>query len=428
MARPGWGSLFGCFGSTSHGGSKSSRKKTKTKAKTKKKKKGSKQQQKVAAGGSSGRPRLQSRLSFTELSGMVSPEDLSLSLVGSNLHAFTIAELRAITRDFSMTNFIGEGGFGPVYKGNVDDKTKPGLRAQPVAVKLLDLEGGQGHTEWLTEVIFLGQLRHPNLVKLIGYCYEDEHRLLVYEFMTRGSLEKHLFKKYAASLPWSTRLKIAIGAAKGLAFLHEAEKPVIYRDFKTSNILLDSDYKAKLSDFGLAKDGPEDDETHVSTRVMGTQGYAAPEYIMTGTDVYGFGVVLLELLSGRRSVDKSRPPREQSLVEWARPYLTDARRLDRVMDPNLAGQYSGRAAHKAAAVAHQCVSLNPKSRPHMSAVVEALEPLLALDDCLVGPFVYVAPPEEDKDGDAGNKGGSSGRRGRRRSRDGAAAAVVRPES
>jgi serine/threonine protein kinase len=237
----------------------------------------------AAGGGGSGKPRLQSRLSFTELSGMVSPEDLSLSLVGSNLHVFTIAELRAVTRDFSMTNFIGEGGFGPVYKGYVDDKTKPGLRALPVAVKLLDLEGGQGHTEWLTEVICLGQLRHPHLVKLIGYCYEDEHRLLVYEFMTRGSLEKHLFKKYAASLPWSTRLKIAIGAAKGLAFLHEAEKPVIYRDFKTSNILLDSDFKAKLSDFGLAKDGPEDDETHVSTRVMGTQGYAAPEYIMTGT-------------------------------------------------------------------------------------------------------------------------------------------------
>nr|8HOD_A Chain A, Hypothetical protein [Saccharum hybrid cultivar] len=313
----------------------------------------------------------------------------SMSLVGSNLHVFTIAELRAVTRDFSMTNFIGEGGFGPVYKGYVHDKTKPGLAAQTVAVKLLDLEGGQGHTEWQTEVFFLGQLRHPHLVKLIGYCYEDEHRLLVYEFMTRGSLEKHLFKKYAASLPWSTRLKIAIGAAKGLAFLHEAEKPVIYRDFKTSNILLDSDYKAKLSDFGLAKDGPEDDETHVAARVMGTQGYAAPEYIMTGhltakSDVYGYGVVLLELLSGRKAVDKTRPPREQSLVEWARPYLTDARRLDRVMDPSLAGQYSTRAAHKAAAVAHQCVALNPKSRPHMSAVVDALEPLLALDDCIVG--------------------------------------------
>ncbi|KAJ1298539.1 hypothetical protein BS78_01G461200 [Paspalum vaginatum] len=413
MARTGWGSLFGCF--SSHG-----RRKNKKGGGGGKKKK--KQQQKVAAaaagGSGSGRPRsLQSRMSFTELSlsGMVSPEDLSLSLVGSNLHVFTIAELRAVTRDFSMTNFIGEGGFGPVYKGYVDDNTKPGLRKQTAAVKLLDLEGGQGHTEWLTEVFFLGQLRHPHLVKLIGYCYEDEHRLLVYEFMARGSLEKHLFKKYAASLPWSTRLKIAIGAAKGLAFLHEAEKPVIYRDFKTSNILLDSDYKAKLSDFGLAKDGPEDDETHVSTRVMGTQGYAAPEYIMTGhltakSDVYGFGVVLLELLTGRKAVDKSRPPREQSLVEWARPYLlADARRLDRVMDPALAGQYSTRAARRAAAVAHQCVALNPKARPHMSAVVDALEPLPALDDCLVGTFVYVAPPE------AADEKPGGGRRGRRRS-------------
>lgn len=149
MARPGWGSLFDCFGSSSS----SSHTNTKSNRRKKKKKKKGKQQQKVAAGGSSssGRPRLQSRLSFTELSlsGMVSPEDLSLSLVGSNLHVFTIAELRAVTRDFSMTNFIGEGGFGPVYKGYVDDKTKPGLRAQPVAVKLLDLEGGQGHNEWL---------------------------------------------------------------------------------------------------------------------------------------------------------------------------------------------------------------------------------------------------------------------------------------
>lgn len=163
--------------------------------------------------------------------------------------------------------------------------------------------------------------------------------------------------------------------------------------------------------------------------------------------MYGFGVVLLELLSGRKAVDKSRPPREQSLVEWARPYLTDARRLDRVMDPNLAGQYSSRAAQKAAAVAHQCVSLNPKSRPHVSAVVEALEPLLALDDCLVGPFVYVAPPETTTttttaNGDealasSNNKqGGGSGRRGRRRSSgegagstpaEPAAAVVVRPE-
>ena len=156
MARPGWGSLFGCFGSSSHG----RRKKGKGGGGKKKK---SKQQKVAAAAGSSGsgRPRsLQSRMSFTELSlsGMVSPEDLSLSLVGSNLHVFTIAELRAVTRDFSMTNFIGEGGFGPVYKGYVDDKTKPGLAKQSVAVKLLDLEGSQGHKEWLVSKF----LNHAN--------------------------------------------------------------------------------------------------------------------------------------------------------------------------------------------------------------------------------------------------------------------------
>nr|GMD15152.1 probable receptor-like protein kinase At5g15080 [Ipomoea batatas] len=139
---------------------------------------------------------------------------------------------------------------------------------------------------WQAEVNFLGDLVHPNLVKLVGYCIEDDQRLLVYEFMPRGSLENHLFRsEYLGSLPlpWSVRMKIALGAAKGLAFLHEeAQRPVIYRDFKTSNILLDADYNAKLSDFGLAKDGPEGDKTHVSTRVMGTYGYAAPEYVMTG--------------------------------------------------------------------------------------------------------------------------------------------------
>ncbi|KAL5224979.1 hypothetical protein ABZP36_011618 [Zizania latifolia] len=330
---------------------------------------------------------------------MPSPEDLSLSLAGSGVQAFTVEELRTATRDFSVSNFVGEGGFGPVYKGYVDERLKPGVRAQAVAVKLLDLEGSQGHKEWLAEVIFLGQLRHPHLVKLIGYCYEDEHRLLVYEFMARGSLEKQLFKRYSASLPWPTRLKIAIGAAKGLAFLHA--KPVIYRDFKTSNILLNSDYEAKLSDFGLAKNGPQENETHVSTRIMGTQGYAAPEYIMTGhltikSDVYSYGVVLLELLTGRKAVDKKRPPREQNLVEWARPCLHDSRRLHRVIDRSLSGQYSAQAAHKAAAIAYRCLSVSPKSRPQMSAVVEALELLLAMDDGVVEPFVYTAPTDQSK--------------------------------
>ncbi|XP_050127969.1 LOW QUALITY PROTEIN: serine/threonine-protein kinase RIPK-like [Malus sylvestris] len=352
------------------------------------------------------------RLSLTDLSNPSTTfsEDLSISLAGSNLHIFTLGELKVITQSFSSSNFLGEGGFGPVHKGFIDDKLRPGLAAQPVAVKLLDLDGTQGHREWLTEVVFLGQLRHPHLVKLIGYCCEDEHRLLVYEYMPRGSLENQLFRRYSVSLPWSTRMKIALGAAKGLAFLHEAEKPVIYRDFKASNILLDSDYTPKLSDFGLAKDGPEGDETHVSTRVMGTQGYAAPEYIMTGhltamSDVYSFGVVLLELLTGRRSVDKNRPQREQNLVEWARPMLNEPRKLSRIMDPRLEGQYSELGARKAAALAFQCLSHRPKQRPKISEVVKTLEPLKDFDD-IPFAFVYTVPSESDnsikdvKDGDA----------------------------
>ncbi|KAK6147611.1 hypothetical protein DH2020_018523 [Rehmannia glutinosa] len=340
------------------------------------------------------------RISLSDLSSSTLSEDLSISLAGSNLHVFTLQELKVITQNFSSSNFLGEGGFGPVHKGFIDDKLRPGLKAQPVAVKLLDLDGTQGHREWLTEVIFLGQLRHAHLVKLIGYCCEEEHRLLVYEYMPRGSLENQLFRRFSVSLPWSTRMKIAVGAAKGLAFLHEAEKPVIYRDFKASNILLDSDYTAKLSDFGLAKDGPEGDDTHVSTRVMGTQGYAAPEYIMTGhltaaSDVYSFGVVLLELLTGRKSVDKSRPHREQNLVEWARPILKNPRKLSRVMDPRLEGQYSEQGAQKAAALAYQCLSHRPKLRPTMSEVIKILEPLKDLDDIQIGTFVFAVSTDSD---------------------------------
>ncbi|CBI20734.3 unnamed protein product, partial [Vitis vinifera] len=301
------------------------------------------------------------RLSLSDLSNPGSPlsvDDISNSLIGSNLYTFTLAELREITHNFSPSNLLGEGGFGPVYKGFIDEKLRPKLKAQPVAVKLLDLDGLQGHREWLAEIIFLGQLRHPHLVKLIGYCCEDEHRLLIYEYMARGSLENQLFRRYSAALPWSARMKILFGAAKGLAFLHEGDKPVIYRDFKASNILLDPDYTAKLSDFGLAKDGPEGDETHVSTRIMGTHGYAAPEYIMTGhlttmSDVYSFGVVLLEVISGKRSMDKTRPTE----------------------------------------LAYKCLSHQAKARPAMSDVVKILEPLQDFDDTVISPFVYVVPAE-----------------------------------
>ncbi|XP_070016613.1 serine/threonine-protein kinase RIPK-like isoform X2 [Nicotiana sylvestris] len=328
-----------------------------------------------------------SRLALSDISdpeSSLSISDLSSNaIIGSNLHIFTHSELKVMTSNFSSSNFLGEGGFGPVHKGFIDDKIKPGLKAQPVAVKLLDLEGSQGHLEWLTEVVLLGQLRHPNLVKLIGYCWEDEQRLLVYEYMARGNLENQLFRRCSSSLPWLTRMKIAVDAAKGLAFLHGEEKPVIYRDFKASNILLDSD-------------GPEGSDTHVTTRVMGTYGYAAPEYMMTGylttkSDVYSFGVVLLELLTGRQAIDKKRPSREQNLVEWARPFLKDSHKHDRIMDSRLEGQYSTQGAKKVAALAYQCLSQKPKSRPTMTNVVKILEPVLDLKDIPIGPFVYVVP-------------------------------------
>ncbi|KAK4252620.1 hypothetical protein QN277_014367 [Acacia crassicarpa] len=329
------------------------------------------------------------RLSFSDLSrssSMRINEDLAQSF-GSDLHDFQLSELRAITQNFSSNFLLGEGGFGTVHKGYIDGNFRQGLKAQPVAVKLLDIEGLQGHREWLAEVVFLGQLRHPNLVKLIGYCCEEEERLLVYEFMPRGSLENHLFRRIS-SLPWATRLKIAIGAAKGLSFLHGAENPVIYRDFKTSNVLLDSDFTAKLSDFGLAKMGPEGSKSHVSTRVMGTYGYAAPEYISTGhlttkSDVYSFGVVLLELLTGRRAMEKTRPKTEQSLVDWSRPYLSSSRKLRYIMDPRLAGQYSVKGSKEMARLAQQCISLNPKDRPRMATTVETLENLQQYKDMAI---------------------------------------------
>ncbi|CAI0410277.1 unnamed protein product [Linum tenue] len=332
------------------------------------------------------------KLSFSDLSRSSSvriAEDLAQSF-GPDLLDFQLGELRAVTQNFSAHFLLGEGGFGRVHKGYVDENLRQGLKSQPVAVKLLDIEGLQGHREWLAEVIFLGQLRHQNLVKLIGYCCEEEDRLLVYEFMPRGSLENHLFKRLSVTLPWGTRLKIATGAAKGLAFLHGAESPVIYRDFKTSNVLLDSDFTAKLSDFGLAKMGPEGSKSHVTTRVMGTYGYAAPEYVSTGhlttkSDVYSFGVVLLELLTGRRAMDKSRPKPEQNLIDWAKPYLSggSSRRLRYIVDPRFAGQYSVKGAKQLAHLATQCVSLNPKDRPKMPAVVDTLVAIQQYSDMAV---------------------------------------------
>ncbi|GLT43324.1 hypothetical protein SLA2020_172840 [Shorea laevis] len=303
----------------------------------------------------------------------------------ANLKNFSFAELKMATRSFRPDSMLGEGGFGSVFKGWIDEHSltasKPGS-GMVIAVKRLNPESFQGHQEWLAEVKHLGQLHHPHLVKLIGFCLEDEHRLLVYEYMPRGSLENHLFRRgsYFQPLSWSLRLKVALGAAKGLAFLHGAETKVIYRDLKASNVLLDSNYNAKLSDFGLAKDGPTGDKSHVSTRVMGTYGYAAPEYLATGhltakSDVYSFGVVLLEMLSGRRAVDKNRPSGEHNLVEWAKPYLANKRKIFRVLDNRLESQYTMEVAFKAATLAFRCLSSDVKFRPSMDEVVAELEQL-----------------------------------------------------
>ncbi|KAJ6835593.1 putative serine/threonine-protein kinase PBL9 isoform X2 [Iris pallida] len=336
-----------------------------------------------------------SRVSSSSSSVPPTPRSEGEILQSSNLKSFTFNELKSATRNFRPDSVLGEGGFGSVFKGWLDETTltptKPGTGII-IAVKRLNHEGYQGHKEWLAEVNYLGQFYHPNLVKLFGYCLEDSHRLLVYEFMPRGSLENHLFRRgsYFQPLSWNFRMKVALGAAKGLAFLHNAETKVIYRDFKTSNILLDSNYSAKLSDFGLAKDGPTGDKSHVSTRVMGTYGYAAPEYLATGhltakSDVYSFGVVLLEMLSGRRAVDKNRPNGEHNLVDWARPYLANKRKIFRVLDTRLEGQYSQVGAQKAAVLALQCLSTEARFRPTMDEVVKTLGQLQDTRDAARNP-------------------------------------------
>ncbi|XP_020225141.2 probable serine/threonine-protein kinase PIX13 [Cajanus cajan] len=307
-----------------------------------------------------------------------------------NLKVFTFGDLRSATKSFKSDTLLGEGGFGRVYKGWLDEKTLSPAKAgfgMIVAIKKLNPQSTQGFQEWQSEVNFLGRLSHPNLVKLLGYCWDDDELLLVYEFMSKGSLENHLFRRNPniEPLSWSTRFKIAIGAARGLAFLHASEKQVIYRDFKASNILLDGNYNAKISDFGLAKLGPSGGQSHVTTRVMGTYVYAAPEYIVTGhlyvkSDVYGFGVVLLEILTGMRALDTERPTGQQNLVEWTKPLLSSKKKLKTIMDAKIEGQYSPKAAWQEAQLTLKCLENDPRQRPSMKDVVEELEAIEAIHE------------------------------------------------
>ncbi|GAA0156226.1 hypothetical protein LIER_13766 [Lithospermum erythrorhizon] len=307
-----------------------------------------------------------------------------------NLKKYSYAELKSATRGFKPDSILGDGGFGTVYRGWVDERTLAPSKlvsGMMVAIKKLNKESFQGFQEWQSEVNFLGRLSHPNLVRLLGYCWDDKELLLVYEFVPKGSLDNHLFRRNVdiEPLSWDVRLKIAIGAARGLAFLHSSEKTIIYRDFKASNILLDGNYNAKISDFGLAKLGPSGVESHVSTRVLGSYGYAAPEYVATGhlyvkSDVYGFGVVLLEILAGLRVIDMSRASGQQNLLEWKKAQLSNKRKLKSIMDARLEGQYSSEGAHFAALLTLRCLESQPKNRPSMREVVAVLEQIRAIKE------------------------------------------------
>ncbi|KAL3683194.1 hypothetical protein R1sor_001216 [Riccia sorocarpa] len=296
----------------------------------------------------------------------------------SSTRVFTYEELREATNNFDSACLLGEGGFGRVYRGVLKD-------GKEVAIKKLTSGGHQGDREFLVEVEMLSRLHHRHLVKLVGYFSSRDTltQLLCYELVSNDSLESWLHGHLGERCPldWSKRMKIAIGAARGLAYLHEDSQPcVIHRDFKASNILLEHNFTAKVSDFGLAKLAPEGKSNYVSTRVMGTFGYVAPEYAMTGhllvkSDVYSYGVVLLELLSGRKPVDMTQPSGQENLVTWARPLLKDRDRLSELADPRLYGRYPREDFAQVAAIAAACVAPEASQRPTMGEVVQSLKPV-----------------------------------------------------
>ncbi|GAB4842215.1 Proline-rich receptor-like protein kinase perk1 [Ancistrocladus abbreviatus] len=293
---------------------------------------------------------------------------------------FTYEELALATDNFSSVNLLGQGGFGYVHKGFLPN-------GKEIAVKQLKAGGGQGEREFQAEVETISRVHHKHLVSLVGYCISGSQRLLVYEFVSNKTLEFHLHGDGKPTLRWSIRLKVALGAAKGLAYLHEDCHPkIIHRDIKASNILLDDDFEAKVADFGLAKFS-FDADTHVSTRVMGTFGYLAPEYASSGkltekSDVFSFGVVLLELITGRRPIDKAHSFTEDSMVEWARPLLAQALEggsFDVLVDSRLEDYNSIEMAQMIACAA-ACVRHSARRRPQMSQVVQALEGNLSIDE------------------------------------------------
>ncbi|XP_057523072.1 probable receptor-like protein kinase At2g42960 [Amaranthus tricolor] len=287
-------------------------------------------------------------------------------------HWFTLRDLEMATNKFSPDNIIGEGGYGVVYRGLL-------INGSEVAVKRLVNNLGQAEKEFRVEVEAIGHVRHKNLVRLLGYCIEGVHRMLVYEYVNNGNLEQwlHGAMRQHGFLTWEARIKVLLGTAKALAYLHESIEPkVVHRDIKSSNILIDTDFNAKVSDFGLAK-LLDSGESHITTRVMGTFGYVAPEYANSGllnekSDIYSFGVLLLEAITARDPVDYSRPANEVNLVEWLK-VMVGTRRAEEVVDPNLEVKPTTRALKRALLVALRCIDPDPEKRPKMSQVVRMLE-------------------------------------------------------
>ncbi|XP_058185271.1 proline-rich receptor-like protein kinase PERK1 [Rhododendron vialii] len=301
--------------------------------------------------------------------------------LGYGKSTFTYEELSMATDGFSNANLLGQGGFGYVHKGVLPN-------GKEVAVKQLKAGSGQGEREFQAEVEIISRVHHKHLVSLVGYCMVGAQRMLVYEFVPNNTMEFHLHGKGRLILDWATRLRIALGSAKGLAYLHEDCHPkIIHRDIKASNILLDFSFEAKVADFGLAKLS-SDVNTHVSTRVMGTFGYLAPEYASSGkltdkSDVFSFGVVLLELITGRRPVDSTQTYMDDSLVDWARPLLTRALEdgnYDSLVDARLQRQYNNNEMARMVACAAACVRHSARRRPRLSQVVRALEGEVSLSD------------------------------------------------
>ncbi|KAF3675809.1 putative LRR receptor-like serine/threonine-protein kinase RFK1 [Capsicum annuum] len=294
-------------------------------------------------------------------------EDMELQTV-----SFTLKQIKAATNNFDASNKIGEGGFGAVFKGQLSDGTS-------VAVKQLSRQSRQGNREFLNEIGMISCLQHPNLVKLHGCCIEGTELLLVYEYLENNSLARALFNsdKSQLILDWPTRFKICVGIAKGLAFLHEESSlKIVHRDIKATNVLLDRDLNPKISDFGLAR-LTEDDNTHISTRVAGTIGYMAPEYALWGyltykADVYSFGIVLLETVSGKNNYNYAPSDNFICLLDWACHLLQNGK-IEELIDDKLGLQFNKEEAERVVKLALLCTSATPSLRPVMSEVVRMLE-------------------------------------------------------